>query len=92
MVSDEKFESLQRVSTFLTRPQVEFLDDLSRQMKFSGGYKLPRTKIIRATLSVFMELGIDVSGVKSEKELEERIRNGVKRKRQGGQKCEIAGI
>lgn len=71
--------SLQRVSAFLNDQQIEFLDGLSRQMKFSGGCKLPRTKILRAMLSAFMEMQVDVSGVGSESELKERILQAVRR-------------
>jgi hypothetical protein len=71
--------SLQRVSTFLDDQQIKFLDGLSRRMKFSGGCKLPRTKILRAMLSAFMEMQVDVSKVGDEGELKERILKAVRR-------------
>lgn len=48
-------------------------------MKKNGGYKLPRSYIIRALINVGMKLDIDVKGVKTEKDLEERIIKGCKK-------------
>ena len=62
-----------RIATFLTEEQVKFLDTLSAKAKFSGGTKLPKTKIISAFLDVVREAGVNVEGVKSQKELKERI-------------------
>lgn len=55
-----------------------WLQDLSSRMKSSGGYKLPKSYIIRALLDAAMHLKIDVSGVKTEKELVERIKKAIK--------------
>jgi hypothetical protein len=70
---------VQRVSTFLTKSEVDFLDEVSWQMKLSGGYKLPRTKIIRAIIEAIMSLTPDFSGVKSEVELKNRIYQIIKK-------------
>ena len=48
-------------------------------MKSSGGYKLPKSYIIRALLDAAMNLKIDVSKVKSEEELVGRILDAINR-------------
>lgn len=50
-----------------------YLDGLSLQAKTSGGRKLAIAEIIRATLNVLKKIDLDVLGVKTEKELEQRI-------------------
>jgi len=45
-------------------------------MKKNGGYKLPRSYIIRALINACMKLDINVKGVKTEKDMEERIIKG----------------
>jgi len=58
------------------RKDMEFwLQDLSNKMKASGGYKLPKSYIIRALLDAMKRLDIDISGVKTEDELAKRILN-----------------
>lgn len=62
-----------RVSTKLDKAIYQFLKDLGWKAKISGGKKLSSVEIIRATLSVIMDLDVDVSGVKEESELKRRI-------------------
>lgn len=57
----------------LTKNQVCYLEGLSKSSKFSGGRKISRTAIIRALLLACKDVDIDVDGVKSEKELCERV-------------------
>jgi hypothetical protein len=57
----------------LNKKQIYFLDEISKNCKFSGGRKLCRTSIIRAFLRVAKKLDIDISGIKSEAELKERM-------------------
>ena len=54
-------------------------ESLSNEMKSSGGYKLPKSYIIRALLEAAMTLKIDVSKVKTEEELVKRIKEAIKR-------------
>lgn len=62
-----------RIATFLSEEQLKFLDALSATAKFSGGSKLPKTKIIAAFIDAIQEAGIDADGVKSQEELKRRI-------------------
>ena len=57
----------------LNEKQICFLDSISKTSKFSGGRKLSRTSILRAILKASRALKIDLSEVRSEKELKERI-------------------
>jgi len=57
----------------LNKRQICFLDELSKRSKFSGGRKLSRTSILRALLKMAAMLDIEVSQVRTEKELKGRI-------------------
>lgn len=56
-----------------------WLQGLSNKMKSSGGYKLPKSYIIRALLDAAMQLNIDVTCIKTEEELVKRILGAIKR-------------
>lgn len=71
----------QRVSTFLKKPEIDFLDEISWQVKAGGGYKLPRTKVIRALIAAAMSAMPDLSGVRSEAELKSRLSQTLKNSR-----------
>lgn len=72
-------QGLFRVPISITKDMESWLQSLSSDMKSSGGYKLPKSYIIRALLDAAMGLKIDVSGVKTEEELVERILRSIKR-------------
>jgi len=71
-------KGLFRVPISITKEMEAWLQNLSSRMKSSEGYKLPRSYIIRALVDAAMELKIDVSGVKTEKELTERILDAIR--------------
>lgn len=72
-------KGLFRVPISITKEMDAWLQGLSSRMKSSGGYKLPKSYIIRALLDTAMDnLKIDVSGVKTEEELVERILEAIK--------------
>ncbi len=75
--SDVKKKDLFVISLSITKEMDSWLQDLGRKIKESGGYKLPKTYIIRSLLNAAMCLKIDASGVKSEKELEDRILHAI---------------
>ncbi|OGF44719.1 MAG: hypothetical protein A2536_09230 [Candidatus Firestonebacteria bacterium RIFOXYD2_FULL_39_29] len=66
----------------LTLPEAlgKFLVEFGAESKRSGGYNLPKTEIIRALIRVLMKLNVDVTGVKDEDELVERIMQAIKKK------------
>jgi ribosome maturation protein Sdo1 len=67
-----------RVPISITKDMEAWLQSLSNEMKSSGGYKLPKSYIIRALLDATMDLKIDVDGVKTEDELVKRILKAIK--------------
>ena len=71
-------KGLFRVPISITKEMESWLQDLSNRMKSSGGYKLPKSYIIRALLDAAMNLKIDVSEVKTEEELVKRITKAIK--------------
>lgn len=60
-------------SVSLSKSQICFLDGISKACRFTGGRKFTRTSIVRVFVKVGMNLDIDVNGVKTEKELKEKI-------------------
>lgn len=49
------------------------LQELGNNARATGGYKIPKTMIMRALIRFLMQLDVDPSGVKTEEELLERI-------------------
>lgn len=74
-------KGLFRVPISITKEMESWLQKLSNEMKSTGGYKLPKSYIIRALLDAAMSLKIDVSEVKTEDELVKRIIAAIKRHR-----------
>ncbi len=59
----------------LTLPEAldRFLEEVGMEAKATKGYKLPKTLIVRALVRMMGEMDVDVSGVKTEEELIERL-------------------
>lgn len=72
-------KGLFRVPIAISKEMDSWLQDLSSRMKSSGGYKLPKSYIIRALLDAAMNLKIDISGIKTEEELMKRIVSAIKK-------------
>lgn len=72
-------KNLFRIPISITKDMDEWLHNLSRTMKASGGYKMPRSYIIRALLDAIMNLDIDLTEIKTEEELESRIMSAIKK-------------
>lgn len=68
-----------RAELTIAEPLDKFLGEFGEYSRKSGGYKLPKTEIIRALIRVLMKLNVDVTGVKDEDELVERIMKAVKK-------------
>lgn len=60
-------------SVNLSKSQICFLNEISKNCRFSGGRKLCRTSIIRAFLKAAKSMNVDVTRVKSERELRKRF-------------------
>ena len=68
-----------RTSVTLTKKQICFFDEISKNCRFSGGRKLCRTSILRAFITAVKKLDIDVSGITREEDLKRRILESFKR-------------
>ncbi len=70
--SEPKSEYI-RVNLTLPDKLDRVLQELGNDARATGGYKLPKTMIMRALVRLLMALDVDPSGVKTEDELLERI-------------------
>lgn len=60
-------------SVSLNKNQICWLEELSKDAKFTRGGNLSRAAVMRTMLRVARKLNLDVSGVKSEEELKLRF-------------------
>ncbi|OGF48577.1 MAG: hypothetical protein A2231_11330 [Candidatus Firestonebacteria bacterium RIFOXYA2_FULL_40_8] len=70
-----------RVPLTLPKELDVFLQKVGTEAKTSGGFKLPKTLIIRSLIRAMMELDVDVGGVKEEEELKSRILEALKKRK-----------
>jgi hypothetical protein len=68
-----------RVVTFLTREELEFLDSLQRDMMFSTGTHIPRSKIIEDLVDILRHTQMNASDIKNNEQLEKRIIEAISR-------------
>jgi len=71
-------KNLFRVPISVTKEMETWLQGLSNEMKASGGYKLPKSYVVRSILNAVMKLDLDVSNVKTESELIKRFLKAIK--------------
>jgi len=67
-----------RVNLTLPDELDRVLQELGNDARATGGYKIPKTMIMRALVRLLMTLDVDPSGIKTEDELLERILQAVK--------------
>ena len=53
----EEKKNQYRVITFLNREELDFLDELEKDIYFSHGIHIPRVKLIKEIIQVFKEKG-----------------------------------
>ena len=75
---DDKLAA-QRVVTFLTREELEFLDSLQRDMIFSTGTHIPRSKIIEDLVDLLRHTQMNASDIKDNQQLEQKIIEAIAR-------------
>ena len=68
-----------RVNLTLPDELDRVLQELGNDARATGGYKVPKTMIMRALVRLLMTLNVDPSGVKTEDELLERILQAAKK-------------
>jgi len=72
-----------RVVTFLTREELEFLDKLERDMMFSTGTHIPRSKIIEDMVEVLRQTQMNADGIKDNQQLEQKMIEAITKVIQG---------
>jgi hypothetical protein len=65
-------------AVFLEEQHIDWLEDKCRQARHNGGKAIRKAAIIRALIDVAMESPIDLSGLRRDQELVERVRQGLK--------------
>ncbi len=75
----ERKQDYFRIPITMPSGMVSFLENLGIECKKSGGHKIANTMIVRCALRLLMDMNLDISGVKTEDELEKRIKEAAKR-------------
>jgi len=75
----ERKQDYFRVPITMPSGMVSFLENMGIECKKSGGHKIANTMIVRSAIRLLMDLDLDISGVKSEEELENRIKKAAKK-------------
>jgi hypothetical protein len=75
----ERKQDYFRVPITMPSDMVSYLEDLGMQCKKSGGHKIANTMIVRSAIRLLMELEPDISKVKTEEELESRLKDSAKK-------------
>ncbi|MCX6383573.1 MAG: hypothetical protein NTV16_03680 [Actinobacteria bacterium] len=75
----ERKQDYFRVPITMPSDMVAYLEDVGMQCKKSGGHKIANTVIVRSAIRLVMELDPDISVVKTEEELESRLKEAAKR-------------
>ncbi|MDD3629266.1 MAG: hypothetical protein PHN81_05785 [Actinomycetota bacterium] len=75
----ERKQDYFRVPITMPSDMVSYLENLGIECKKSGGHKIANTMIVRSAIRLLMDMDLDISGVKSEEELEERIKEAAKK-------------
>jgi hypothetical protein len=63
-----------RLPVSLSEEEIRFIEEIGLQAKRTGEFRLSKAAVIRALIETAMKLDIDVTSVKSESELQERMR------------------
>jgi hypothetical protein len=75
----ERKQDYFRVPITMPSGMVSYLENLGIECKKSGGHKIANTMIVRSAIRLLMDLDLDIKGVKSEEELEKRIKEAAKK-------------
>jgi hypothetical protein len=65
-------------AVFLEERQIDWLEDRCREARRNGGKAIRKAAIIRALLDVAMAAPVDLTGLRRDAELVERIRQAVR--------------
>ena len=73
MNTTEQVKQVHRVVAFLDRTHVDYLDKMGKDALFSTGVKFPRTRVIAAMIDLLQKLNLSGEGIRTEKDLEDRL-------------------
>jgi hypothetical protein len=65
-------------AVFLEEQHIDWLEDKCREARRNGGKAIRKAAIIRALLDVAMESPVDLTGLRRDAELVERMRHGLR--------------
>ena len=54
-MQEKKEKILHRVVTFLNREELDFLDNISKDILFSIGINIPRSKLLKSLVDIFLD-------------------------------------
>ncbi len=75
--SEEEKPVTRQSAIFLEERHIDWLEDRCREARKRGGRAIRKAAIIRALLDVAMEGSIDLTGLRHEEDLVQRVRRGL---------------
>jgi hypothetical protein len=75
----EKKQDYFRVPITMPSDMVAYLENLGIECKRSRGHKIANTMIVRCAIRLLMDMDLDLSKVKTEEELEDRIKKAARK-------------
>jgi len=75
----EKKQDYFRVPITMPSSMVSYLENLGIECKRAGGHKIANTEIVRAMIRLLMDLDVDLAAIKTEEELESRVKEAARR-------------
>ena len=75
----EKKQDYFRVPITMPSSMVSYLENLGIECKRAGGHKIANTEIVRAMIRLLMDLDVDIAAIKTEEELESRVKEAARR-------------
>jgi hypothetical protein len=74
----ERSRQTRQSAIFLEERHLDWLDDKCREARRRGGRAVRKAAIIRALLDVAMEAPVDLTSLRDEDDLQERLRRGLR--------------
>lgn len=75
---EEPKAATRQSAIFLEERHIDWLEDRCREARKRGGRAIRKAALIRALLDVAMEASIDLTGLRHEEDLLERVRRGIR--------------
>jgi len=74
----EEKSATRQSAIFLEERHIDWLEDRCREARRRGGRAIRKAALIRALLDAAMEASIDLTGLRHEEDLLERVRRGLR--------------